>query len=89
MMAVRYDVSVPRHKSAFEAHLRRSELEGMATIKKYLIVQNEGGRSLSKESGSFQNLPMPALFRADVPQAAFRAQIFGSKFNGGDTLPQR
>jgi hypothetical protein len=49
MMAVLYDVSVP----AISQHLKRiysdNELEREATVKKYLIVQNEGGRSVSRE----------------------------------------
>jgi hypothetical protein len=49
MMAVLYDVSVP----AISQHLKRiygdNELERKATVKKYLIVQNEGGRSVSRE----------------------------------------
>ncbi len=48
MMAALYDVSVP----AINQHVKRiyadSELEPAATIKKYLIVQNEGGRSVSR-----------------------------------------
>jgi hypothetical protein len=49
MMAVLYDVSVP----AISQHLKRiysdNELEREATVKKYLIVQNEGERSVSRE----------------------------------------
>jgi hypothetical protein len=49
MMAVLYDISVP----AISQHLKRiysdNELEREATVKKYLIVQNEGGRSVSRE----------------------------------------
>jgi len=49
MMAALYDVSVP----AINQHLKRvyddRELERGATIKKYLIVQNEGGRNVSRE----------------------------------------
>jgi hypothetical protein len=49
MMATLYDVTV----SAINQHLKRiyddSELEREPTIKKYLIVQNEGGRAVSRE----------------------------------------
>jgi hypothetical protein len=49
MMAVLYDISV----SAVNQHLKRvfddNELTPEATIKKYLIVQNEGGRTVSRE----------------------------------------
>lgn len=49
MMAILYDVSVP----AINQHLKRifddNELEREATIKKYLIVQTEGKRQVSRE----------------------------------------
>jgi hypothetical protein len=49
MMSTLYDVSV----SAINQHLKRifadNELERLATIKKYLIVQNEGGRQIKRE----------------------------------------
>src|SRR5574344_2324147 len=49
MMANLYDVSV----SAVNQHLKRifsdNELESEATIKKYLIVQTEGNRQVSRE----------------------------------------
>ena len=49
MMATLYDVSI----AAINQHLKRifddTELERGATIKKYLIVQNEGGRTVSRE----------------------------------------
>jgi hypothetical protein len=49
MMATLYDVSV----SAINQHLKRifadNELDRLATIKKYLIVQNEGGRQVKRE----------------------------------------
>jgi len=49
MMASLYDVSV----AAVNQHLKKifddDELEREATIKKYLIVQNEGSRSVSRE----------------------------------------
>ncbi|MBO7555633.1 MAG: virulence RhuM family protein, partial [Neisseriaceae bacterium] len=49
MMAALYDVSV----SAINQHIKKvfedKELEQEATIKKYLIVQNEGGRTVSRE----------------------------------------
>lgn len=49
MLAVLYDVSV----SAINQHIKKifedSELEPGATIKKYLIVQTEGGRQVSRE----------------------------------------
>ncbi|MCL1991987.1 MAG: virulence RhuM family protein [Spirochaetes bacterium] len=49
MMAELYDISV----AAVNQHLKRvfddNELEKGATIKKYLIVQNEGGRMVSRE----------------------------------------
>ncbi len=57
MMAALYDVSVP----AINQHVKRiyadSELEPAATIKKYLIVQNEGGRSVSRSIDHY-NLQM-------------------------------
>ena len=49
MMATLYDVTVP----AINQHLKKifddSELDRTATIKKYLIVQNEGNRPVSRE----------------------------------------
>jgi hypothetical protein len=49
MMATLYDVSVP----AINQHLKRvyddNELEPKATIKKYLIVKNEGNRQVRRE----------------------------------------
>jgi len=49
MMATLYDVSVP----AINQHLKKiyddHELEREATIKKFLIVQNEGNRMVSRE----------------------------------------
>ncbi len=49
MMATLYDVSVP----AINQHLKRifadNELEREATVKKYLIVQDEGGRQVRRE----------------------------------------
>ena len=49
MMASLYDVSVP----AVNQHLKRifadNELERGATVKKYLIVQTEGGRQVQRE----------------------------------------
>ena len=49
MMATVYDVSVP----AINQHLKRifadNELERSATIKKYLIVQNEGSRQVRRK----------------------------------------
>ena len=49
MMAELYDVSV----AAINQHLKRifddNELDKAATIKKYLIVQNEGSRMVSRE----------------------------------------
>ena len=49
MMATLYDVSV----SAVNQHLKRifadNELELGATVKKYLIVQTEGGREVRRE----------------------------------------
>jgi hypothetical protein len=49
MMAALYDVSVP----AINQHLKRifddNELERVATIKKYLIVQTEGKRQVRRE----------------------------------------
>ncbi len=49
MMATLYDVTVP----AINQHLKRifndNELQREATIKKYLIVQNEGNRQFKRE----------------------------------------
>jgi len=49
MLSTLYNVSV----SAINQHLKRifadNELERLATIKKYLIVQNEGGRQVKRE----------------------------------------
>jgi hypothetical protein len=57
MMAVLYDVSVAainQHiKNIFDDH----ELEPEATIKKYLIVQNEGNRQVSRQTDHY-NLQM-------------------------------
>lgn len=57
MMATLYDVSVP----AISQHIKRiyadHELEPMATIKKYLTVQTEGERQVSRELDHY-NLQM-------------------------------
>jgi len=49
MMATLYDVSV----SAINQHIKKvyydNELSPKATIKKYLIVQNEGNRQVSRD----------------------------------------
>ena len=56
-MAALYDVST----SAINQHIKRifddSELAPEATIKKYLIVQNEGGREVSRNVAHY-NLQM-------------------------------
>ena len=56
-MAALYDVSV----AAINQHIKKvfedKELEQEATIKKYLIVQNEGGRTVSREVAHY-NLQM-------------------------------
>ena len=53
MLATLYDVSVPainQHiKNIYDDH----ELEAEATIKKYLTVQNEGNRSLSRDVAQY------------------------------------
>ncbi len=57
MMATLYDVSV----AAINQHIKKvygdSELEPEATIKKYLIVQNEGTRQVQRETNHY-NLQM-------------------------------
>ncbi|MBQ5990557.1 MAG: virulence RhuM family protein [Oscillospiraceae bacterium] len=57
MMAALYDVSV----AAINQHIKRiyedSELEAESTIKKYLIVQNEGSRQVNREVAHY-NLQM-------------------------------
>lgn len=57
MMAVLYDVSV----AAISQHIKKvyddSELEPEATIKKYLTVQTEGSRQVSRETNHY-NLQM-------------------------------
>ena len=57
MMAVLYDVSV----AAINQHIKKvyddSELEPNSTIKKYLIVQTEGSRQVSREVAHY-NLQM-------------------------------
>ncbi len=57
MLATLYDVSVP----AISQHIKRiyddGELLPEATIKKYLIVQNEGGRQISRNIDHY-NLQM-------------------------------
>jgi hypothetical protein len=57
MMAVLYDISVAainQHiKNIFDDH----ELEPETTIKKYLIVQNEGNRQVSRQTDHY-NLQM-------------------------------
>ena len=57
MMAVLYDVSV----AAINQHIKKiyddSELEEGSTIKKYLIVQDEGGRKVSRAVAHY-NLQM-------------------------------
>ena len=57
MMATLYDVSV----AAINQHIKKvyddSELEPEATIKKYLIVQTEGSRQVSREVAHY-NLQM-------------------------------
>ena len=57
MMAVLYDVNV----AAISQHIKKiyddSELEPEATIKKYLTVQTEGSRQVSRETNHY-NLQM-------------------------------
>ena len=57
MMAILYDVSVP----AINQHIKKiyddNELSPEATIKNYLIVQNEGNRQVSREIAHY-NLQM-------------------------------
>ena len=57
MMATLYDVSV----AAINQHIKKvyadSELEPESTIKKYLIVQNEGARQVQRETNHY-NLQM-------------------------------
>lgn len=49
MLATLYDVSVPAINQHIKKIFADSELESMATIKKYLIVQTEGDRQVSRE----------------------------------------
>ena len=49
MLATLYDVSVPAINQHIKKIFADSELEQMATIKKYLIVQTEGDRQVSRE----------------------------------------
>lgn len=65
MMATLYNVSV----AAISQHIKKvyddSELEPEETIKKYLIVQNEGSRQVSRETNHYnlQMLRMGKLLR--------------------------
>ena len=49
MLATLYDVSVPAINQHIKKIFADSELESMATIKKYLIVQREGERQIQRE----------------------------------------
>ncbi len=49
MMSVLYDVSVQNIGQHIRKIFADSELDRMATVKKYFIVQNEGGRNVSRE----------------------------------------
>ncbi len=49
MLATLYDVSVPAINQHIKKIFNDNELEPMATIKKYLIVQSEGTREVSRE----------------------------------------
>ena len=67
MMASLYDVSVP----AINQHLKRifadNELERAATVKKYLIVQNEGNRQVKREVDHYNLQVIIAVgFKIDV-----------------------
>ena len=58
MMATLYDVTT----AAINQHIKKvyedSELEPNSTIKKYLIVQNEGTRHVSREVAHLRNIEL-------------------------------
>ena len=57
MMAALYDVSIPSVNQHIKRIYADSELEPSATIKKFLIVQDEGGRQVSRKTDHY-NLQM-------------------------------
>jgi len=70
MMATLYDVSIP----AISQHIKRifddGELTPEATIKKYLIVQTEGGRSISRTVDHYNLQMIIAVgFKVNNPRA--------------------
>ena len=57
MLASLYDVSIPAINQHIKKIFADHELQPEATIKKYLIVQNEGGREVSRQIDHY-NLQM-------------------------------
>lgn len=90
MMATLYDVSV----AAINQHIKKvyddSELEPEATIKKYLIVQTEGSRQVSREVAHYNLQMIIAVgFKVNNERAVqFREvlQDSGKKIQSGDGI---
>ncbi|NJD02811.1 MAG: virulence RhuM family protein [Ruminiclostridium sp.] len=79
MMATLYDVSV----SAINQHIKKvfddSELEPGATIKKYLIVQTEGGRQVSREVDHYNLQMITAVGFKVNNQRAVRFRVWANQ----------
>ena len=81
MMATVYDVSVP----AINQHLKRifadNELERSATIKKYLIVQNEGSRQVRRKVEHYNLQAIIAVGFKIENERIVQDQLFVSDFD--------
>lgn len=79
MMATLYDVSVP----AINQHLKKiyedGELEETATIKKYLIVQNEGSREVSRNVDHYNLQAIIAVGFKVNNQRAVRFRVWANQ----------
>ena len=79
MMATLYDVSVP----AINQHLKKvyedGELTQEATIKKYLIVQEEGGRKVSREVAHYNLQAIIAVGFKVNNQRAVRFRVWANQ----------
>lgn len=79
MMAVLYDVTVP----AINQHLKKiyadGELTEDATIKKYLIVQNEGQRNVSREVAHYNLQAIIAVGFKVNNQRAVRFRVWANQ----------
>lgn len=79
MMAVLYDISVP----AINQHLKKvyadHELEPAATIKKYLIVQTEGNRTVNREIDHYSIQAIIAVGFKVNNQRAVRFRVWANQ----------